>query len=151
MSKRIALFPGTFDPFTKGHLDLVQRGQHLFDKLIIAVGVNTNKNRLVNSELMEEKISSVTSNMPNVEVTTYDGLTADFAKKVGANFILRGVRNSTDLNYETPIAQVNKNLNSELETVFLISNPELSYISSSIVRDLIKYDKDVSDYLPYSL
>ncbi len=151
MSKRIALFPGTFDPFTKGHLDLVQRGQHLFDKLIIAIGVNTNKNRLVKSELMEEKISSVTSKLPNVEVTTYDGLTADFAKKVGANFILRGVRNSTDLNYETPIAQVNKNLNSELETVLLISNPELSYISSSIVRDLIKYDKDVSDYLPYSL
>ncbi len=151
MSKRIALFPGTFDPFTKGHLDLVQRGQHLFDKLIIAIGVNTNKNRLVNSELMEVKISSVTSNMPNVEVTTYDGLTADFAKKVGANFILRGVRNSTDLNYETPIAQVNKNLNSELETVLLISKPELSYISSSIVRDLIKYDKDISDYLPYSL
>ncbi len=151
MSNRIALFPGTFDPFTKGHLDLVQRGQYLFDKIIIAIGTNSKKNRVVNTDLMIEKVSSLVNDIPHIEVTTYDGLTADFAREVGANFILRGVRNSTDLDYESPIAQVNKDLNSTLETVFLISNPKLSYISSSIVRDLIKYNKDVSGYLPYNL
>ena len=151
MNKRIAIFPGAFDPFTKGHLDLVERGRHIFDHLIIAVGVNSNKKRTVSLNTMIEKIEQLVVNWDNVEVKKYEGLTADFAQKVGAQFILRGIRNSTDLDYEASIANVNYQINSNLESVFLLSKPELSLISSSVVRDLIKYKQDISSYLPYEL
>ena len=151
MANRTAIFPGTFDPFTTGHLDLVERGRHLFDKLIIAIGVNSNKKRIVSTEVMVEKITELIKDFDNVEVQTYEGLTAEYARTVNAKFILRGLRNSTDLNYESPIAKVNSDLNNELESIFLISKPELSYVSSSIVRDLLRYGKDISGYLPYEL
>lgn len=151
VNKRIALFPGSFDPFTKGHFDIVNRGAPLFDKIIIAIGVNSNKKRSFSAESMVEKITSLFPKDSNIEVKTYNGLTAKFAKEQNANFLLRGLRNGVDLDYESPISQANSKINPELESVFLITKPELAFISSSIVRDLHKYDQDVSDLIPYEL
>ena len=151
MSNLIAIFPGSFDPFTKGHLDIVNRGLPLFDKIIIAIGTNTNKKRSFSTELMIEKIGSLFLETNKVEVKTYNGLTALFAQKENANFLLRGLRNSIDLDYEAPIAKANNIVNHKLESVFLISKPDLSFISSSIVRDLHSYGQDVNEMIPYSL
>ncbi len=151
MSKRIAIFPGSFDPFTKGHLDIVQRSLSLFDEVIIGIGVNSTKKRAFPTELMVEKIQALFTDTDKVKVKTYLGLTALFAKEEKAAFILRGLRNGTDLEYESPISQANQLVNPELETIFLISKAELAFVSSSIVRDLHLYKQDISDLLPYSL
>ncbi len=151
MAKRIAIFPGSFDPFTKGHEDIVLRGATMFDEVIIAIGHNSQKKRYFPIELMIELIGKTFENKPNVRVETYDGLTATFAQEKGANYILRGLRNTTDFEYENAIAQGNRFLNDELETVFLITSPSLAYISSTIIREIHKYDKDVSAFLPYEL
>ena len=149
--KRIAIFPGSFDPFTKGHEDIVLRGTKIFDEIIIAMGVNPNKKRFFPVDLMTEKINSAFRDFPSVNVQHYESLTGDFAKKVGAKFILRGLRNTTDFEYENSIAQANQHVYESLETVFLITSPALSFISSSIVRELYKYDTDISNYVPYKL
>ncbi len=146
-----AVFPGSFDPFTKGHLDIVQRGAGLFDKVVIGVGVNASKSRYFSVEQMISAIEQITSEMPNVEVRTYQGLTAKFAEEVGAGYLLRGLRNTTDFEYENAIAQGNRHVNPSLETVFMITAPHLAYISSSVVRDIHRYGGDVADFLPYSL
>ena len=151
VNKRKAIFPGSFDPFTLGHLDIVNRSLSLFDEVIIAIGVNSNKKRAFSTELMVEKIASLFVNEPKVKVKTYEGLTALFAKEQNAKFILRGLRNGTDLEYESPISQANQMVNPDLESVFLISKAELAFVSSSIVRDLHLYKQDVSHLLPYSL
>lgn len=150
VNNRVAIFPGSFDPFTKGHLDIVERALPLFDKVIIAIGVNSMKKRSFSTELMVNKIQGL-FDTNKVEVKTYDGLTALFAKEEGASFILRGLRNGIDLEYESPISKANQLINHELESVFLISKPELAFLSSSIVRDLYRYDQDVSKLLPYQL
>lgn len=149
--KRIALFPGSFDPFTKGHEDIVLRSLNLFDEIIISIGFNTSKSRYIPLEIMIPKIESVFVNHPMVKVMSYTGLTAEFAKSVGANFLIRGLRNTTDFEYENTISQANKYMNKELETIFLITSPHLAYISSSIVRDLHKYGGKTNDFLPYEL
>ena len=150
--KRVALFPGSFDPFTRGHEDIVIRGLQLFDEIVIAIGYNTQKsNRYFPIEMMVEKISGTFKKYPAISVKTYAELTAEFAKKHQAKFLLRGLRNTTDFEYENSIAQVNKHLNDELESVFLITSPEFAYISSSIIRDVHKYGGDVSTMLPYKL
>ncbi len=151
MPKRIAIFPGSFDPFTRGHEDIVLRGLAMFDEVIIAIGNNSSKSRYFAVELMAAKIAAVFKDNPNVKVQTFQGLTSNYAKSVGAHFILRGLRNTTDFEYENTIAQANKNLNTELETVFLITSPPLAYISSSIVREIHKYDGDVEAFLPYKI
>jgi pantetheine-phosphate adenylyltransferase len=151
VNNNIAIFPGSFDPFTKGHLDIVQRALPLFDKIIIAIGVNSSKKRSFSTELMVEKIEGLFKKTNKIEVKTYEGLTALFAKKEKANYLLRGLRNGIDLEYESPISQANQLINNEVESVFLISKPELAFISSSIVRDLHRYEQDVSELLPYSL
>jgi len=150
--KRIALFPGSFDPFTKGHEDIVLRGLSLFDEIVVAVGYNSQKsNRYFHIDMMVEKISKLFEGEPNVKVKTYAELTAEFARRHGARFLLRGLRNTTDFEYENSIAQVNRHLNEELETVFLITSPQFAAIASSIIREVHRYGGDVSGLLPYKL
>jgi pantetheine-phosphate adenylyltransferase len=150
--KKIALFPGSFDPFTKGHEDIVKRGLQLFDEIIIAIGYNSAKNtRYFPIEGMVEKIQEAFRNQPNIKVLTYAELTASFAKKHGANFLLRGIRNTTDYEYENSISQINRKLFNDLESVFLITTPQYAWISSSIIREVHKYGGDVSEFLPYKL
>jgi pantetheine-phosphate adenylyltransferase len=151
MSKRIALFPGSFDPFTKGHEDIVRRGSLLFDEVIVGVGHNTSKKRNFDIHLMKAKIESAFVDVSNVRVEIYEKLTAEFAEDIEANFLLRGLRNTTDFEYENTIAQANKHLNPNLETVLLITTPSLAHISSTIVRELHKFGKDISEFVPYQL
>lgn len=148
---RVAVFPGSFDPFTKGHEDVVRRGLALFDKVIIGVGVNSNKTRLIELDEMVKYIEETFKNDPKVEVLPYEGLTAEFVYNCGAKFILRGLRNTTDFEFENGIAQGNKHLREELETVFLITSPQFAYISSTIARDIYRHGGDVSAFLPYKL
>lgn len=152
MAKRIALFPGSFDPFTKGHEDIVLRGLQLFDEIIVALGYNAQKSaRYFEISFMVERINSAFEKYPNIKVATFSELTAEFARKNGARFLLRGLRNTTDFEYENSISQVNKQLYPELESVFLITSPKLAWISSSIVREVHKYGGNVSELLPYKL
>jgi pantetheine-phosphate adenylyltransferase len=150
--KRIALFPGSFDPFTRGHEDIVLRGLRLFDEIIISIGYNSSKSqRYFSIELMVAKISETFKKYPQIKVQTYSELTAEFARKNGANFLLRGLRNTTDFEYENSIAQITKHLNDKLESVFLITAPQFASINSSIIREVHKYQADVSAFLPYQL
>ncbi|MFZ9504008.1 MAG: pantetheine-phosphate adenylyltransferase [Cyclobacteriaceae bacterium] len=150
--KRIALFPGSFDPFTKGHEDIVLRGLKIFDEIIIAIGYNSAKSqRYFEIKLMEDRIASTFKDYPAISVKTYSKLTAEFARENGARFLLRGLRNTTDFEYENSIAQVNKLLHPELESIFLITSPAYASISSSIIREVHRYGGDVSAMLPYTL
>lgn len=150
--KRVALFAGSFDPFTKGHEDIVLRGLRMFDEIIIAIGYNSGKSvRYFEIGFMREKIREIFKEYPNIRVETYSELTATFARKNNAKYLLRGLRNTTDFEYENSIAQVNRNLNADLESVFLITLPKFAYISSSIIREVHRYGGDVSSMLPYKL
>lgn len=152
MTKRIALFPGSFDPFTKGHEDIVLRGLQLFDEIIIGIGYNSKKsNRYFEIDLMMNCINKTFEKYPNITVTTFSELTAEFARKNGAKFLLRGLRNTTDFEYENSISQVNRQLYDEMESVFLITTPQLAWISSSIIREVHRYGGEVSQFLPYKL
>jgi pantetheine-phosphate adenylyltransferase len=144
--ERIALFPGSFNPFTIGHANIVSRALNLFDKVIIGIGVNSEKTQENISKNLKE-IETRYANEPRVKVITYSTLTADVVEKENATCIIRGIRNNVDLNYESEIAQVNYTL-FKVETVFLLASPELKEISSSIVRELQKFGKKVSDLLP---
>jgi pantetheine-phosphate adenylyltransferase len=146
--KTIAFFPGSFDPFTKGHADIVNRGLKLFDEIIIGIGTNTAKKRYFNIADIELAIGRAFDGNERVKIVHYDDLTASVAVKYGAQFIIRGLRNTTDFEYENTISQVNRKLSSDLETVFLITSPELAPISSTIVRELHKYGADISSYIP---
>jgi pantetheine-phosphate adenylyltransferase len=150
--KRVALFPGSFDPFTKGHEDIVLRGLKVFDEIVISIGYNSQKsNRYFQIDLMVEKISDLFKEHSNVKVKTYAELTAEFAKKQQARFLLRGLRNTTDFEYENSIAQVTRHLNADLESVFLITSPQFASISSSIIREVHRYGGDVSGLLPFKI
>ena len=149
--KKIALFPGSFDPFTKGHEDIVKRGLSIFDEIIIAVGYNSAKKHYFDVDYMVEKIESAFAGDNRVSVLTYNELTADLAKRTGANYLIRGLRNTTDFEYENSISQVNRYINANLETVFLITSPELAHISSTIIREVHKYGGDLTAFLPYEL
>jgi pantetheine-phosphate adenylyltransferase len=149
--KKIAVFPGSFDPFTKGHENIVRRGIGLFDEIIVGIGVNSTKVRYFSAELMVVSIGHTFRDLPNVSVEVFKGLTAEFAKQKGAQFLLRGVRNTTDFEYENTVAQANAHLFPGLETFFLITNPALASINSTIVRDLHKYNAEVNSFLPYNL
>lgn len=149
--KRIALFPGSFDPFTKGHEDIVLRGLRLFDEVVIGIGRNAHKARYFPLEQMTQLIEEAFAAYPAVRVISYDGLTANVARNIGAKFLLRGLRNTTDFEYENGISQVNRYIYEEVETVFLITSPHLAPISSSIIRDLHRYGQNVDAFLPYQL
>jgi pantetheine-phosphate adenylyltransferase len=151
MQKRIALFPGSFDPFTSGHEDIVLRSLALFDEIIIALGHNSKKERYFDADKMIEYIKLAFEEYDNVRVIKYNELTASLAEKNNAGFMIRGLRNTTDFEYENGISQINRYLNNSLETVFLITSPSFAPISSSIIREVHKYGGDVSSFLPYEL
>lgn len=148
---RIAVFPGSFDPFTVGHMDIVQRALPLFDKIIIALGVNSAKSSLFPLEDRKKYISGIFQHEPKIEIDHFEGLTAHYCVKLGAQYLIRGLRNASDFDYEKTISQLNFILGHKLETVFLISMPEYSHISSTIVREIIKGGGDASPFLPKPL
>jgi pantetheine-phosphate adenylyltransferase len=150
--KRIAIFPGSFDPFTKGHEGIVLRGISIFDEIIIAIGFNSTKSqRYFKIEMMVDRINDTFKAYPTISVQTFSELTAEFARRNGALYLLRGLRNTTDFEYENSIAQVNRTLNKELESVFLITSPQFASINSSIIREVHRYHGDVSGFIPYKL
>lgn len=145
---RIALFPGTFDPITIGHLDIIQRALPLFDKLIIGIGRNANKTAMFSEELRYEWLNEIFKDEPNVSPLIYDGLTVECCKSVGANFILRGIRYVNDFEYEKAIADMNRSLDNNIETVFLTCLPQYTSVASTLVRDVIRNGGDVTPFLP---
>jgi len=150
MSKqeRIAVFPGTFDPITKGHESVVHRALPLFDKVIIAIGMNSTKSSMFSLEQRKNWISKVFAGESKIEVVSYDGLTIDLCRKHNAQYILRGLRTATDFEYEKAISQMNSEMAKEVETVFLVTDPVYSAINSTIVREIIKNNGDVSAFVP---
>ena len=151
MKNKIAIFPGTFDPFTLGHHNIVLRGLKIFDAIYIAIGNNPEKERYFDVELIKNKIKELFKDENKINIILYNELTAKISKKLNANFILRGLRNTTDFEFENSISQINRDINKNLETVFLITSPKLAPISSTIIRDVIKYGGDINKYLPYKI
>jgi pantetheine-phosphate adenylyltransferase len=145
---KIAVFPGSFDPITIGHYDLVKRALPLFDKIIIAIGINTQKKYLFDLEKRKNWLHVVFDKYPSIEIASFENLTASFCNKVGAKYILRGLRNGSDFDYENTISQVNHIVGDGLETVFFISQPENSHVSSTIVREIILGGGDASPFIP---
>ncbi len=148
MSHRIAVFPGSFDPITMGHYDIVTRALPLFDRIIIAVGVNASKKYMFDLDTRIGFIKQAFAHEPQIEVMHYEGLTVDFCKKIGANFILRGLRNPADFEFEKAIAQTNRQLNKDVETIFLLTAARYAFISSSIVRDVTRHGGDYTGLVP---
>ena len=148
MEKKIAVFPGSFDPITSGHLDLVRRALPIFDEIIVAIGINSQKKYLFDLEQRVTWLKSVFEDEPRIKIDTFEKLTAHYCQKVGAKFILRGLRNASDFDYEKTISQLNHIIGGGIETFFLISQPEFSHISSTIVREIIKGGGDASPFLP---
>jgi len=147
MSSNTAVFPGSFDPLTLGHVDIIQRALPLFEKLIIAIGVNSEKKSMFS---LEDRIAAIKSTFEGeikIEVTSYSGLTIDFCKSVNANYLVRGLRNPADFEFEKAIANTNRAL-SDIDTVFLLTTSGKSFISSSIVREIVKYNGDISKLVP---
>ena len=144
---RIAIFPGTFDPFTIGHDALVRRALNIVDELYIAIGINTGKQTMLTLDERMERIATLYKDEPRIHVVSYEGLTTDFAQSIGAQFIVRGVRSTVDFEYERNIADINRMLTG-IDTLLLISKPEYTAISSSMVRELAHFGKDISKYLP---
>lgn len=145
--KRVAIFPGTFDPFTRGHYSVVRRALSMFDEVVIAIGVNALKHPMFTAEERVAMLEGLFADEPRVKVLSYSGLTVDVARECGAQFMLRGVRSVMDFEYERSIADVNREI-SGLETVMLFTEPMYAHISSSVVRELIGYGRDVSAFLP---
>lgn len=148
MQPRIAVFPGSFDPITIGHVEIVRRAAPLFDSIIVAIGINSQKKYLFPLEQRLEWLRLAFADMPNVQVDTFEKLTAHYCQKVGARYLLRGLRNASDFDYEKTISQLNAIVGDGLETVFFISEPKYSHYSSTIVREIIKGGGDASPFLP---
>ena len=146
--KRIAIFPGSFDPFTIGHESIVRRAMTMFDSIVIMIGYNSNKKPFFPLDKRIGWINEVFKNDDNISVEIHEGLTVDFCKKVNAKYILRGLRTSSDFEYERAIAQINKQMYPDLESVFLLTLPEHTPVNSSIVRDIILHGGDASRFLP---
>lgn len=145
-----ALFPGSFDPITLGHYDIIKRGITVFDEIVVAIGINAEKKYMFTLEERQKFIKEAFKDEPKVSVVTYEGLTVDFCQKIGVEFILRGLRNPADFEFEKAIAHTNRSL-SEIETVFLLTAARTSYISSSIVRDVIRNNGDYTKLVPDSV
>ena len=145
---KIAVFPGSFDPFTVGHESVVKRSMHLFDKLIVAVGVNSGKQALLSVEARVNMINDVFQNQEKIYAEAFEGLTVDFCKKVHANYMVRGIRTAADFEYERAIAQINKRMLPDVESIFLLTSPEHTPVNSTIIRDIIRNGGDVEQFLP---
>jgi pantetheine-phosphate adenylyltransferase len=146
--QRICLFPGTFDPVTLGHVDIIDRAIPLFDKIIVGIGENVTKKPMFSAEQRLKWIKELYKNKPCVEGAIYEGLTVDFCKKVNARFILRGIRYVSDFEYEKTIADANRTLDKSIETIFLTGEPKYTSVASTIVRDIIRNGGDASHFLP---
>ncbi|MEI8278954.1 MAG: pantetheine-phosphate adenylyltransferase [Bacteroidota bacterium] len=146
--QRICLFPGTFDPITLGHVDVIERSVSLFDKLVIGVGSNASKQPMFSEEQRVNWMKELFKDDPRIEIVGYKGLTINFCKEIGAKYILRGIRYVSDFEYEKAIADMNRMLDHEIETIFLTCSPLYSTISSTLVRDVIRNGGDVSQFVP---
>ena len=149
--EKIAIFPGSFDPFTVGHESIVKRALSMFDKIVIMIGYNINKQSFYPLEKRLKWIDQVFEKEEKVKVEIHEGLTVDFCKQVGAKYILRGIRTSSDFEYERAIAQVNKKMHPEIETVFLLTLPEHTPVMATIVRDIVSHGGDISMFIPQVL
>lgn len=145
---KIALFPGSFDPVTKAHVDILKRSLPLFDKVIIGIGLNSTKAPYLGIDIRKAMLRAVFANEPKVEVQTYEGLTVEFCRKINATYMIRGIRTVSDFEYEKAIAQMNHALVPEIESIFIVSKPGYSSISSTIVRDIMRNKGDVRQFIP---
>ena len=145
---RICLFPGTFDPVTLGHIDIINRALPLFDKIIVGIGVNAAKNPMFSADQRMQWFTEIYKEEPKVESATFEGLTVDYCKRIGARFILRGIRFVSDFEYEKSIADANRAMDKNIETVFLTGEPKYTSVASTIVRDILKNGGNASPFLP---
>ena len=145
---KIAIFPGSFSPFSIGHQSVIAQTIPLFEKIIIAIGINSEKEQYFSIEERLDWINTIYKHNKKIEVKRYEGLTVDLCKQENAHYIIRGIRDSHDFKYEKNIAQMNKDLNKDIETIFVVSPPEFSHISSSLIRDVIKNGGDVKKFIP---
>lgn len=148
---KIALFPGSFDPITIAHVDILKRALPLFDKIVVGIGLNSSKQNFLSAQKREEMVKTIFEGSSNVKVQLYEGLTVDFCRKINAKYMVRGIRSASDFEYERAIAQINQTMMPEVETILLLSKPEYSAISSTIVRDILRNSGDVSPFVPKEL
>ena len=146
--QRICLFPGTFDPVTLGHTDIINRALPLFDKVVVGIGINATKNPMFTADQRKLWFEEIYKNEPKLSVETYDGLTVKFCESIGAKFILRGIRYVSDFEYEKTIADANRTMDSSIETIFLTGEPKYTSVASTIVRDIVRNGGDASPFLP---
>jgi pantetheine-phosphate adenylyltransferase len=146
--QRICLFPGTFDPVTLGHIDIINRSLPLFDKVIVGIGINAAKNPMFSAEQRKQWFEEIYQDEPKVEAATYDGLTIKYCQAIGARFILRGIRYVSDFEYEKTIADANRTMDRHIETIFLTGEPKYTSVASTIVRDILRNGGDASPFLP---
>ena len=146
--QRICLFPGTFDPVTLGHIDIIDRSLPLFGKVVVGIGINASKNPMFTADQRKQWFEEIYKNQPQVEVAIYDGLTVKFCQSIGAKFILRGIRYVSDFEYEKTIADANRTMDRHIETIFLTGEPKYTSVASTIVRDIIRNGGDASPFLP---
>lgn len=145
---KIALFPGSFDPMTIAHVDILKRALPLFDKIVVGIGLNSSKQNFLSAEKREEMVRTIFADNENVDVQLYEGLTVDFCRKINAKYMVRGIRSASDFEYERAIAQINQTMMPEVETILLLSKPEYSAISSTIVRDILRNKGNISPFVP---
>lgn len=146
--EKIAIFPGSFDPITCGHVSVIRRAIPLFDKIIVAIGINALKSTYFDLEKRMAMIQAVFAESEKIEVQSYSGLTIDFCREMNAKFLLRGLRTSADFEFERSIGQMNKQMNPDIETIFLLTQPEHTALNSSIVRDILRHNGDVNKFVP---
>lgn len=145
---KIALFPGSFDPMTIAHVDILKRALPLFDQIVIGIGLNSSKQNFLSAEKREEMVRKIFVGNEKVDVQLYEGLTVDFCRKINAKYMVRGIRSASDFEYERAIAQINQTMMPEVETILLLSKPEYSAISSTIVRDILRNKGNISQFVP---
>ena len=146
--KKIALFPGSFDTITVAHIDILKRALPLFDEVVVGIGLNNTKQGFISNEKKEEMLQLVFQHEPKIKVATYEGLTVEYCKQIGAQYMIRGIRSASDFEYEKAISQMNQSMHPDIESVFIISRPGYSAISSTIVRDILRNGGDISQFVP---
>ena len=149
--EKIALFPGSFDPITFAHMDILNRSLALFDKVYVGIGLNSTKQSLLSPQKREQMLKKVFADNPKIEVVSYKGLTVEFCHKIGATYMIRGIRSTADFEYEKAISQMNHAMRPEIESIFILSKPGFSAISSTIVRDILRNGGDVSKFVPQAV